>query len=99
MLFQAVVIFLPILNFFKILSERGKVHWRRSHRIVYNAKSQISRTVHNARMMNRCNWYFKFGVVKLFFDIKAVSLTFFCINSYDALRCIINNKFSLLPFL
>ena len=28
MLFQAMVIFLPILKFFKILSERGKVHSR-----------------------------------------------------------------------
>ena len=27
MLFQAMVIFLPIAMFFKILSERGKVHW------------------------------------------------------------------------
>ena len=27
MLFQAMVIFLPLSIFFKILSERGKVHW------------------------------------------------------------------------
>ena len=28
MLFQAVVIFLPILNFFKISYKRGKAHWK-----------------------------------------------------------------------
>ena len=28
MLFQAVVIFLPILNFLKISCKRGKVHWK-----------------------------------------------------------------------
>ena len=32
MLFQAVVIFLPILNFFQISCERGKVHWYLFHK-------------------------------------------------------------------
>ena len=34
MLFQAVVIFLPILNFLKISCKRGKVHYWRT--VVYN---------------------------------------------------------------
>ena len=35
MLFQAMVIFLPISIFFKILSERGKVHWGGGGSFIY----------------------------------------------------------------
>ena len=68
----------------KIVNNDDMNTWRRSRRTLYNAKSQISGIVHNARMISRFKSYFNFGLVKLFLDIKAVSLTYFSVlKSYD----------------
>ena len=62
-------------------------------RTVYNVKSLISRIEHNACMISRWKFYVKFALVKLFLEVKAVSLTFSVLKS----QLTINNKFSLLP--
>ena len=40
-------------------------NWRRTHRTVYNAKSQISRNVHNARIISRCQVLFAAAAASL----------------------------------
>ena len=60
-------------------------NWRRSRRTLYNTKSQISRILHKARMTSRRKSYFNFDLVKLFLDMKAVSLTSYDFNDFNFL--------------